>query len=159
MTDIIQFDSRGEARTLAFQLCQQAQREICFFGKNIDPVLFDNSDFVEAISEFARRNKHTQVKFVVHDSRQNTADGHLLIPLAQKLTSHIHIHKTPEKHQNLTQIFMLVDQSAYLYCPNHTRYRGRAAFDDALEVRRLRKTFDTLWDHSTPDSNIRHLGI
>jgi hypothetical protein len=159
MPDIIQFDSRDEARTLALELCQQAQREICFFGNRLDPVLFDNNEFVDALSDFARRSKHTQVKFVVHDTRQNTADGHLLIPLAQRLTSHIHIHKTPEKHQNLTQMFMLVDQNGYLYCPSHTRHRGRTSFDDALEVRRLRKTFDNLWDHSTPDSNIRRLGI
>ncbi len=159
MADIIQFDSRDEARTLALALCQQATREICFFGKNIDPVLFDHPQFVEALSTFARRSKHTQVKFVVHDTRQNTADGHRLISLAQKLTRHIHIRNTPEKHQNLIQMFMLVDQNAYLYCPNTVRHQGRVSFDAPLDVRNFRKTFDDLWEHSTVDSNIRRLGI
>lgn len=159
MSNLIQFDSRSEAQSLALQLCQQATREICFFGNNIDPILFDNPAFIEAISEFARRNKHTQVKFVVHDTRQNTAEGHRLISLAQRLTSHIHIRNTAEKQQDLTQIFMLVDQNAYLYCPNYVRHQGRASFDAPIDVRNFKKTFDDLWDRSTVDSNIRRLGI
>ncbi|PHS70251.1 MAG: hypothetical protein COB23_03825 [Methylophaga sp.] len=157
--EIIRFDSRIEAQSLALQLVQQASREICFFGNTLDSALFDNTAFIDAISEFARRNHRTQIHFVVHNTQANIVSGHKLILLAQQLTSAIHIHISAEQHQHLTQMFLLVDNNRYLYCPNHQSYQGRACIHDPLEVRSLKKTFDNLWAQSTTDSSIRRLGL
>lgn len=156
---IIRFDSRGEAKSLALQLAQQARLEICFFGNSIDSVMFDSAEFVDCISEFARRNQNTRVKFAVHSTQQNVIDGHRLLGLAQRLTSAIHIHKIAVQHQDMTQMFMLVDDRAYLYCLNYLRHEGRASFNSPLEVRSMKQTFDDIWNQSTPDVSTRRLHI
>ena len=156
---IIRFDSRGEAKSLALELAQQARREICFFGNNIDSVMFDNAEFIDCISEFARRNQKTSVKFAVHGTQKNVVDGHRLIALAQRLSSSIHIHKTAIQHQDLTEMFMLVDDRAYLYCQNYQRHEGRACFHNPLEVRSLKQKFNDIWNHSTADISTRRLHI
>ncbi|NQZ54071.1 MAG: hypothetical protein HRT93_07445 [Piscirickettsiaceae bacterium] len=156
---LIQFDGREQAKSLALQLTQQAQREICFFGNNLDPILFDNIEFVDCISEFARRSDKTTVKFLVHSTQANIQNGHRLLPLIQRLTSSINLHITAKQHQGLTQMFMLVDNIAYFYYPNSLRYQGRACFYDPSDVRDLKKTFSSMWDQSSRDIMTRRLNI
>lgn len=159
LNETIQFDSREQAKSLALQLCQQAKQEICFFGNTLDPILFDNTDFIAALSEFSRRSHRTKVHFVVQDTRVNIAADHLLIQLCQRLSSAIHIHIAAAQHQGLAQMFMLVDTQGYLHCQNNQRYQGRACFHDPLETRHLKKTFDTIWHQSEVDSGIRRLNL
>lgn len=153
------FDSRNQARELALSLVQQATRRICFFGASLDTVMFDNSDFVTSISEFARRSDRTMAKFVVHNTQLNTANGHRLLPLAQQLTSSIFIRTSSHQHQHLKQYFLLVDDKAYLYGQDNSRYAGRAHFDDMAETRQFQRLFDAIWDHSHLDVQVRRLHI
>jgi len=159
ITDTVQFSSREQATTLALQLVQKARREICFFGNNIDAVLFDNQEIIESLSEFARSNHRTSIKFAIHSSTTNIQNSHRLIPLAQRLTSSIHIHRTAPQHHELKQMFLLIDDTSYLYCQKSDIYKGRASFADRYEVRTLKKSFSEIWDHSVIDSNARRLNL
>lgn len=155
----IHFDGREQATDLALQLVQQARREICFFGDNIDAVLFDHTDIINALSEFARRSDRTSIKFVIHSSKKNIQNSHAILPLAQRLSSSIFIHTSDPQHHDLNQMFLVIDDNAYLYCQNNEIYTGRASLNDRQEVHELKQTFSKLWDHSVNDSNTRRLHI
>jgi len=156
---VIHFDNREQAKELALQLVQQARREICFFGGSIDPILFDHSDILESLSEFARSSERTSIKFVIHSSKKNLQESHGFIPLAQRLSSSIHLHTTDQQHQNLNQMFLTIDDDGYLYCKNYEVYTGRACFNDRQEVRALKQSFSEIWNHSVTDINTRRLSI
>jgi len=156
---VIQFDGREQACELALSLVQQAKRQVCFFGPDLDTVLFNNIEFVTSLSEFARRNDRTVAKFVVHDTQQNATNGHRLLPLAQQLTSSLFIRTSCQQHQDLKQYFMLVDDNAYLYGQYATRYQGRAHVDDRAETRQLQQLFNTIWDQSHADVHARRLHL
>lgn len=155
----VAFDSRDQAAQLALDLIKQAKHEICFFGPLIDPVLLDNDEVIAELSEFARRSARTKVRLVVFDTRKNIAQSHRLIPLAQKLTSKIEIHIASRKHQELRNMFMLIDTNAYLYCPNSERYVGRASSHAPADVHDMQQSFDEIWNHSKQDINTRRLHI
>ena len=156
---VIHFDGREQATDLALQLVQQARREICFFGANIDAVLFDNADILDYLSEFSRRSDRTSIKFVVHSTQKNIQNSHGILPLAQRLTSSIHIHTTGRQHHDLNQMFLLIDDDAYLYCQHNDVYTGRACLNDRQEVHALKQSFSGIWDHSSNDINTRCLNI
>jgi hypothetical protein len=156
---VIHFDSREQATSLALQLIQQARREICFFGDNIDAVLFDHSDVLNALSEFARQSERTSIKFVIHSSKKNLQNSHGFIPLAQRLTSSIELHTTSQQHHDLKQMFLTIDDEGYLYCRNNEIYTGRACFNDRQEVRGLKQSFSEIWNHSVNDINTRRLSL
>lgn len=158
-TTVTSFDSRDQAALLAAELIGSARQEICFFGPLIDPVLLDNDNVITKLSEFARRSQRTQIRIVVHDTQKNVIDSHRLLPLAQRLTSHIQIHTTHPKHQDQRSLFLLIDRQAYLYCPNAERYEGRAEMQGAAFARDLQQQFDELWSHSRPDINTRRLHL
>ena len=158
-TQLIRFDGQQEFQTLAKQLLAKARRQICFFGSTLDSVLFDNTESLDIISEFARRSDKTSLKIVIHSSQQNVAHGHRLIALAQRLSSSIKIHNTAKQHQDLKQLFLIIDDSSYLFSPYSDRYQGRANYHDLAEVRLLQQTFDSIWELSSPDITLRRLSL
>jgi hypothetical protein len=155
----VAFDSRDQAAALMLKLIAKASQEICFFGPTIDPVLFDNEAVIEQLSEFARRSPRTQIRLVVFDTQKNVSQNHRLLPLAQRLSSKIHIHIASKPYQETRQMFMLIDTKACLYCPNHSRYQGLAEFNAPARVRDLKQNFDEIWAHSTQDINTRRLHL
>lgn len=157
--NLIRFDSREQAARLALELIQSARREICFFGPQIDPVLFDNHEVIEAISAFSRQSQRTQIRIVVVDTQKNVVNSHQILPLAQRLTSSITIHVADRKHQDLRQQFLLVDGTAYLFCPNAERYRGRVEKHAPAVVKDMQQEFEEIWNLSKPDRNTRRLHL
>ncbi len=158
-TELIRFEGRNEARELVLQMALQAKRQICIYGRDIDAILFDRTDFIDCLSELARRSPRTEVKVLVHDTLSNVQNDHQLIPLAQHLSSSVHVHNTAKQHRDFQQTMLLVDDFAYLICPLATVYDGSACLYDRLEVRQLQKKFDEQWAQSTPDVSIRRLHL
>lgn len=153
----LRVDDREQAYQTALALIKQARKDICFFGANLDPVLFDQPEMIDLLSHFARRHPQTQLRFVVHSTSRNIADSHRLINLAQRLGSSVHIHISSEQDQTLQQMFLLTDSNGYLYCHNNQSYHGHAGFAAAAKVKKLRHEFDQLWAASHPDSHTRRL--
>jgi hypothetical protein len=158
-SELLRFEGRDEAQAIALLMAQQAKRQICILGRDIDHALFDKQEFVDCISDLARRSPTTQVRILVHDTRLNQQNGHRLIPLAQHLTSSIHIHNTAKQHRDLQTTQLLVDDFAYLSCPRAAQYDGYANLYDRLEVRQLQQKFDELWQQSSPDITVRRLDL
>lgn len=155
----ILFDSREHYKSLGIELLRRAKKQICFFGKNIDSTLFDDPEVLAYLSEFARRSDKTQILFAIHSSQQNISSGHRLLPLAQKLTSSIKINAVSRKHQELTQMFLIIDDDCYLSCQSDNRYQGKVGLNVPADVRPFQQKFDTIWEHSTPDISLRRLNI
>jgi len=155
----IRFEGRDEARELVMKMALQAKRQICIFGRDIDAILFDHADFIDCLSELARRSPKTEIKVLVHDTLSNVQNDHRLIPLAQHLSSSVHIHNTAKQHRDFQQTLLLIDDFAYLVCPRATVYSGSACLYDRLEVRQLQKKFDEQWQQSTADVSIRRLNL
>jgi len=155
----LRFEGRDEARALVLEIAQQAKRQICIYGRDIDSILFDNPEFIDCVQSLALRSTRTEIKILVHDTSVNVQRDHRLIPLAQHLTSSIHIHNTAKQHRDSQQTLLLVDDFAYLNCPRATVYDGFACLYDRLEVRQLQKTFDEQWSQSSPDVGMRRLNL
>jgi len=155
----LRFEGRDEAKALVLTMAEQAKRQICIFGTDIDQALFNNEAFLDIVSQLARRHSTTQIRILVHDTAKSVQNDHRLIPLAQRLTSSIHIHNTARQHKDSNKTQILVDDFAYLTCPLATQYNGYANLYDRLEVRQLQHDFDTMWAQSTPDITVRRLDL
>jgi hypothetical protein len=155
----IRFDGREQAIPLVIELANQAKHRLCILGRNIDPVLFDNSEFIDSASRLARRSPRSEIRIIAQSTKANMQQGHRLIDLAQHLSSDIHIRNPEKQEQTVQQTLLLVDDFAYLICPRATQYSGFANYYDRLEVRELTMQFNDLWQHSKADRSVRRLTI
>tara|TARA_R110002049_G_scaffold222440_3_gene394092 strand:+ start:962 stop:1471 length:510 start_codon:yes stop_codon:yes gene_type:complete len=158
-TALIRFEGRDEAIPLVLSLAQRAKRQICIIGPNIDATLFDTPEFVECLKKLALSSPKAEVKILSQKTKINVQRGHRIIPLAQHLTSSIHIRKPDNNHSDIQNILVLIDDFAYLKCPRASYYDGTACFYDRLEVQTLQSQFDNIWAHGTAEMSIRRLNL
>ncbi len=152
-------DGRQQAVAAFNQLLQRARREICFFAPSLDKCLLDNEQALATISSFARDSRFSKVRLLVHSSRDAVSQSHRLLPLAQRLSSHITIHECDRDDQDQVYLCLLVDDNATLYCSDPLRYQGYLAEADRAQNLQLRQQFEAMWARSHPDPQSRRLHL
>ena len=152
-------DGRQQAVAACLELLEQAKREISFFAPSLDRHLFDNEAALAVISAFARDSRFSKVRLLMHSSRDAISQSHRLLPLAQRLSSHIAVHECAKEDQDQLYLCLLVDDNAALYCSDPLRYQGYIAKTDRAQNLQLRQQFDAMWARSHPDPQSRRLHI
>lgn len=156
---IIELTTADENRDVALELVRQANREVYIVSYDLDAPVFSNEDFVEALSSFVREKRRAHAHILLQKPNKVVKQGHRLIPLAQRLSSSIHIHQPGPEHRDYFETFMVVDGIGYFKRQLADRYEGLAAFKAPIVARDLRDLFLTMWERSTPESQVRRLQI
>ena len=144
---------------LALEMFRQARREIFILSHDLDAPVLDHADIVEAISQFARDNRYSEVRILLQTPDKANQHGHRLVTLAQRLSSSIHIHKPGPEHQGIIDAYMVVDGNGVIKRPQADRYEGLACFKAPIEGRDLRAHFIKLWERSEPEIKLRRLQL
>lgn len=157
--DLFLLDSPTDFQEFSLKLVQQSRRQIAILSRNLDTFIYGNEDFIDAISQFVRSSRHAQLQLLVKDTKALVESGHQLVRLHQRLPSKIQLRKLTQEPDNTEMAFMLCDTNALLYKNDDSVYQGFANFDAAVEVKRLRETFDYVWQYgeSEPELRILHL--
>jgi hypothetical protein len=155
----IRLTSAEQNRELALVLAQRAQREILIATYDLDTRLYNNQEFVDALSAFVRAHRYAHVHILVRRNEQAVKHGHRLLELAQRLGSRIKIHEPDPVHAELIESYMVVDGIAYFRRPLADRFEGIACLRAPIIARTLRDQFLAMWERSTPSSEFRRLGI
>lgn len=156
---IIELTTADENRDVALELVRQANREVYIVSYDLDAPVFSNEDFVEALSSFVREKRRAHAHILLQKPNKVVKQGHRLIPLAQRLSSSIHIHHPGPEHRDYFETFMVVDGIGYFKRQLADRYEGVAAFKAPIVARDLRDLFLTMWERSAPESQVRRLQI
>ena len=135
------------------------RRHLQLLHPNLDPLLFDRLDTVEAISAFLRSSRTTRMQIIIQDSSLIVARGHRLIELARRLDSHLEIRKSPDDTATNVQSFMTWDNRGYWHMPDFRAYQVLRNDYDPVHATRLGEQFSRLWSRSTPDPELRVLRL
>lgn len=143
----------------SLKLIAQTRRTIAILSRDLDPLVYDNSEFINALSHFARSSSHAHVHILAKNTKHLVETGHKLGRLSQRLSSKIVLRKLTQEPTNTEMAFMLCDTSALLYKNDDSAYKGFANFNAAAEVKRLRETFDYLWQYGEPEAELQQFHI
>ncbi|MGQ9660565.1 MAG: DUF7931 domain-containing protein [Thermochromatium sp.] len=149
----------SEITAISADLAAQAQRELLIHSPTLDPVLYDQATFLEAVRRLALARPRICVRVLLFDPRAAIQRGHRLIELARRLTSRIAIRRVADEDQERLDAFLIVDETGYIHRRLATRMEAIANYADPPTARRLRQDFDQLWERSTLDSELRWLFI
>lgn len=146
-------------RDQALALAQGTRKALDILSLDLDFAVFDQSDFVDAVSEVARRSRHTRVRLLIKDTRPVIERGHSLVRLAQRLPSKVELRKLTIEPGDTNMGFMLSDRRGLLFKNDDREHRGFVNFDAAAEVRTLLEKFDYIWEHGKPEPRLRPLKL
>ena len=153
------FDSREEVRSLAAALAGQARRSLLLHSSDLEPVIYDQPPFLEAVRSMVRGHRDSCLYILLQDGRSAVQNGHRIIELSRRLNSRIQIRRPPAEYLDFGETFLLADNSGYLQRPLYSRYEGTASFNNPGTTRRLKQYFMEVWEHSQPDVEMRRLHI
>jgi len=151
--------TREQVRATAQTLAMQAQRELLLHTEDIEPAIFDQQPFLDAVSRLAREHQDAHVRVLVGNSRKTIQQGHRLIELSRRLSSNIQFRRPPPQYRNYGKTFLLCDSTGYIYRPLASRYEGTANFNNPGQTVSLRKYFMEVWEQSQTDEEMRRLHL
>ena len=96
----IELTTADENRDVALELVRQAEREVYNVSYDLDAPVFSNEAFIEALSSFVRNKRRAHAHILLQQPNKVVKLGHRLIPLAQRLSSSIHIHRPGPEHRD-----------------------------------------------------------
>ncbi|MGA9855920.1 MAG: hypothetical protein WBR29_11665 [Gammaproteobacteria bacterium] len=152
-------NSSDENRDAALELARGAHINLVLFSRDLEPVIYDNRDFVTAVQQLALRSRYSHVRILVIDPTAAIKDGHRLIELGRRLSSFIEFRRPPQEQSQRSDSFLVIDETGLLYRPLASRYEGFADPDNAFEARLHLREFDAIWEQSEPESEFRRLGL
>lgn len=155
----IHLDTREDNRAAALRLAEQGERTLHLLTRNLDPVLYDNEPFIDAVRRLAIYSPRTKVYILLQDPTEVVMRGHRIVELARRISSHIFINRVCEDDQSRTDSFLIVDQTGLLYRPHAGRYEGTVDFHAPGQARQLLKYFEDAWERSQPEPELRRLHI
>jgi phosphatidylserine/phosphatidylglycerophosphate/cardiolipin synthase-like enzyme len=157
--EVLELSSREEHRTLALHMLNQARHSIDIISRNLDPRIFDRPAINDAIRSMVTNQKRSRIRIIIRDNTALIKDGHLILLLAQRLTSYIHIHKLPRNYNDFNEALLLVDGTGYIRQPQSDLYAGNACFNAPGQVKDFKSRFQEIWDASQPDPECRRLSL
>lgn len=143
----------------AIQMAQQGQRSLNLFTPNLDPRIFDNDEFIEAVKKVAIHNPRSRVNILLLDPGQVVSRGHRIVELARRISSHIFINRADSEDHDHVDTFMIVDDVGIIRRAHNDRFEGLAEFNNPGEARLLLKSFNEAWERSQPEPELRRLHL
>jgi predicted GNAT family N-acyltransferase len=151
---------RDEAVAAIAGLLADAKHEIAIYSRDLDPVLLDRPDIVEAIRRIALSGRRARVRILVQEPKKPLQDGHRLLALAQRLPSVIELRTPLDEHdRQYASAFLVSDRRGYLFRTLASRHEGEGSTYAPGRHAQLREYFDQVWERSVPSEELRQLAI
>lgn len=157
--DLLELTTADDNHDVALELIGQARREVFIMSYDLDPLVLSHEDIVSALSAFVRQSRQAEARILVQRSDKVVKHGHRIVPLAHRLSSSISLNRPGFEHRDYFEAFMVVDGIGFYKRQLADRFEGVASFKAPIEGRDLRALFNTMWERSEPDPQLRRLQI
>lgn len=155
----VRIDTSAGLRAASVALVRGARRKIEILSRHLDPPIYDNVEFCDAVRRFVLDSRRARVHIIVMDSAPILRDGHRLIELAQRLSSYIDVRKPGPSHASFNRAILLADRIGCIERELADRLEATVNFNDRRTAMALGDTFDEIWSNGQPDPNLRRLRL
>ena len=150
-------DNRSQLCAVSQALAGQARHTLLLHTEDLDPTVYDQKPFVDALSHLARSHSKARIRVLIQNAHRAVQQGSRLIELSRRLSTFIQFRRPASEYRNFHESFLLADRCGYLYRPNPGRYEATANFHDPGKVNDWESYFLEVWARSEPDPEIRRL--
>jgi len=157
--EAISISTREENAAAAVELAIQARRKLAIISQELDPHVYEQPDFLEALRKLAIRNRYVEIRIIVFEPELIVRRGHKLIDLSTKISSYIEMRKVSQKYKTFNESVLVADDVGYLYRESTERYKGKVNFNSRRESKHLLDVFEEMWETAKPDANLRRVHI
>jgi hypothetical protein len=152
-------DGVTDFRSYSKQLVTQSRRSIAILTRDLDALVYATPECAQHLSDFVRSSRNAQVQILIKDTKPAIETGHIVMRLAQRLSSKILVRKMTVEPNNKEMGFMLGDTDKLLYKNDDAVHRGFFNSAAASEIKSLREEFNYLWQYGElePEFQVLHI--
>lgn len=143
----------------ATALCASARRQVCILSPTLEHAAFDNAELVDALSALARHTRQADIRILVNDVQAIVQRGHRLLSLARRLPSKVRMQRLDEHPQWNGETCVIRDRSGLLALPGHAATGGFYEPESRARAQQHLEVFNTLWNSSVTDPQLRALTL
>lgn len=145
----------------AIALLAQAKREILIVSPDLEHERFDNDEFIDALSAFARSSRYTTTRLLIANPSLAVSEGHRLVKLARKLSSLIEIRQLHDDDIDTSQpqAWLVADNIGLLRCTNRDPWQGSLLPKGTPYAQQARSRFLEWWERGSEIQDFRELNI
>lgn len=154
-SESVDIDTSEACRMAAVSMARQAARSVEIVSRNLDPHMYDNADFCDAVTQLVIGSRRARVRALLRDTNRVVKGGHRLVPLAQRLASFIELRVPAQEHDEYNAAFLIVDGTGVIYRRLSDRFEASVNFNDPRFAGELGRQFEEMWQTAVPDINLR----
>lgn len=154
-TGMQSFQTASEARRHVMTLLCMARRSVRLYSPDFEPWLYNYIGIQQACMRFVVANSRNRFHVLLKDSSRAVKQGHQLVSLSRRLSSNMHIRKVHPEYTARPDVFLVVDDQSVLIRPKTDELKGYVLYSDPSRARQLQRQFDTAWQHSLSDPDLR----
>ncbi len=152
-------ETRKEAYDAILELTKQSSQKLNIISKDLEPLIYNQSDFLEALKNLALNGRRAQIRILVSDVESILNIDHKILYLSSKLSSFIELRKISPEYKNFNKAILIADEVGYLYRENAKRYEGKINFNSHRECKNLLGIFQEIWEVALINKNLRRIHI
>lgn len=154
-SETVEIDTSDACRLASLSMARQAARSIDIVSRNLDPPVYDNQEFEDALSDLVVGSSRARVRILVLKPDALVKQGHRLLGLTQRLTSYMEMRVPAREHRDYNAAFLVVDEIGSIYRSHSDRYEGMVKFNDRVAAMELERQFEEMWTSAVADANLR----
>ena len=113
--ELLELTRSEEVREHSLALGQQARHSVDIVSRHLDPMLYHNAAFADALRAMILDTRRAQVRLLVLDPAPLASQGHRLLELARHLTSFITMRTPAPEHKEFNEAWLVADNTGYLH--------------------------------------------
>jgi hypothetical protein len=148
-------DSGEACRLAALSMVRQAARSIDIVSRQLDPQMYDNRDFCDAVARLITASRRARVRALMRHVEPVVKHGHRLVSLSHRLSSFIEMRVPAREFDEYNAAFLIVDGAGVIYRTLSDGFEATVNFNGARMAQELSRQFESMWQSASPDANLR----
>jgi hypothetical protein len=134
-----------QVRAATVQVAASAQRLLSIVTPDMEPLIYDQTPFLEVIKRFVLGRAFGKVRVLVKDTGRMNATNHRFVSMARRLSSCLELrvhHPDPEQPR---LAYIIADDRALLVRSDHKNWTAFLSLDNPSAARLHLQDFDRAW--------------
>lgn len=145
----------AEVRAAVKEITGGAKRLISIYTPDLEPELYDQSSFLEAIKHFVLTHSFAKVRVLLAEPGRVMRDSNRFVAMGRRLSSCIDIRFVGTPARQRASAYLIADDRAIMYRMRADTWDGIADVNNAPVARLYLQEFDGIWNASAMDHGLR----
>jgi hypothetical protein len=138
-------NSMEQVRAATVQVAASAQRLLSIVTADMEPLIYDQTPFLEVIKRFVLGRAFGKVRVLVSDTGRMNATAHRFVAMARRLSSCLELRlHTPDAGQ-ARLAYCIADDRALIVRPDNKSWTAFLSMDNPSAARLHLQDFDRAW--------------